>query len=346
MEFRTLGRTGVKVSAYCLGAMMFGEWGNTDQDECVAMMHTALDAGVNFIDTADVYSAGASEEIVGMALQGRRDEVVLATKVHGQMGQGQNERGNTRLWIMREVEASLRRLGTDRIDLYQIHRPDPATSIEETLSAMSDLVHQGKVRYIGCSTFPGWFLVESLWVSERRGLERFACEQPPYSILVRVAERDVLPVAERHGLGVIVWSPLAGGWLAGKYRRGEGPPPDSRAVRFAEQGRPVAERYDLSRPGNQRKLDVVEALSTVADEAAVSLTAMSIAFTLAHPSVTSTIIGPRTPQQLDQLLSYSDVRLDQGTLDAIDAIMPPGTLCDESDRGWDPPWMSASARRR
>jgi aryl-alcohol dehydrogenase-like predicted oxidoreductase len=346
MEYRTLGRTGVKVSTFCLGAMMFGDWGNTDEAECVRMVHDAIDAGVDFIDTADVYSGGRSEEIVGMALKGRRDEVVLATKVHGAMGKGPNERGNSRLWIMREVEDSLRRLQTDHIDLYQIHRPDPDTDIEETLSALTDLVRQGKVRYLGSSTFPGWQIVESHWISERRGLQRFVCEQPPYSILVRGVELDVLPVCQRYGMGVIVWSPLAGGWLTGKYRRGEEPPSDSRAVRFKEQGRPVAARYDLSRPGNQRKLELVEELARFADKAGLSLTHMAVAFSLSHPAVTSAIIGPRTPQQLQDLVAGADVELDRDTLDAIDDIVLPGTVAEPSDRGWEPPWMAPEARRR
>jgi aryl-alcohol dehydrogenase-like predicted oxidoreductase len=262
------------------------------------------------------------------------------------MGKGPNERGNSRLWIMREVENSLRRLQTDHIDLYQIHRPDPDTDVEETLSALTDLVRQGKVRYLGSSTFPAWQIVESHWVSERRGLDRFVCEQPPYSILVRGIELDVLPVARRYGMGVIVWSPLAGGWLAGKYRRGEDPPKDSRAVRFAEQRRPVASRYDLSRPGNQRKLDLVEELALVADKAGLSLTHMAIAFTLAHPVVTSAIVGPRTPQQMQDLLAGADVELDADTLDAIDEVVLPGTTAESSDRGWDAPWMTPGARRR
>jgi aryl-alcohol dehydrogenase-like predicted oxidoreductase len=345
VEYRKLGRTGAKVSAFCLGAMMFGDWGNTDEDECVRMIHGALDAGINFVDTADVYSDGRSEEIVGAALHGRRDRVVLATKVHGQMSDDPNERGNSRLWIMREVEASLRRLQTDHIDLYQIHRPDPGTDIEETLGALTDLVHQGKVRYLGCSTFPAWQIVEAHWASERRGFERFVCEQPPYSILVRGIELDVLPVAERYGMGVIVWSPLAGGWLTGKYRRDAEPPSDSRAVRFREQGRPVAARFDLSRPGNQRKLDVVEALQKVADASGMSLTHLATAFSLAHPGVTSTIIGPRTTDQLDNLLKGADLRLDADTLDAVDDIVPPGAVIEAADRGWDPPWMTPRARR-
>jgi aryl-alcohol dehydrogenase-like predicted oxidoreductase len=346
LQYRTLGRAGVKVSRYCLGAMMFGDWGNTDEAECIRMIHSAVDAGINFIDTADVYSAGRSEEIVGKALRGRRDDVVLATKVHGTMGKGPNDRGNSRLWIMREVESSLRRLQTDHIDLYQMHRPDPDTHIEETLGALTDLVRQGKVRYLGSSTFPAWQMVESQWASERRGLERFVCEQPPYSILVRWVEQDVLPVAQRYGMGVIVWSPLAGGWLTGKYRRGEDPPEDSRAVRFRRQGRPVAARYDLSRPGNQRKLDLVESLALVAEKAGVSLTHLALAFSLTHPAVTSTIIGPRTPGQLQDLLAGAEVELDRDTLDAIDEISPPGNTAETSDRGWDMPWMAPEARRR
>jgi aryl-alcohol dehydrogenase-like predicted oxidoreductase len=344
MEFRTLGRSGVKVSALCLGAMMFGPWGNTDEAECIRMIHDAIDAGINFVDTADVYGEGRSEEIVGKALKGRRDDVVLATKVHGDMGKGPNERGNSRYWIMREVEASLRRLGTDHIDLYQIHRPDPDTDLEETLGALTDLVRQGKVRSLGCSTFPGWQIVESQWISERRVLERFVCEQPPYSILVRHVELDVLPVAQRYGMGVIVWSPLAGGWLAGKYRRGEAPPPDSRAVRFAE--RPVAPRYDVTRTENQPKFDLVEDLTTVAEKAGISMAHMAISFTLAHPAVTSAIIGPRTPEQLRDLLAGADVRLDTETLDAIDGIVPPGGVVSDFDRGYQPQWMTPEARRR
>jgi aryl-alcohol dehydrogenase-like predicted oxidoreductase len=346
MEYRRLGNTGAKVSVHCLGAMMFGEWGNSDHDESIRIIHAALDGGINFIDTADVYSGGESEEIVGKALKGRRDDVVLATKFHGAMGPSLNERGNSRLWIMREVENSLRRLQTDHIDLYQVHRPDPKTDIAETLGALDDLVHQGKIRYAGASTFPAWQIVESQWVSERRGITRFVCEQPPYSIFVRHLENDLFPVAQRYGMGVIVWSPLAGGWLGGKYRRDQEAPPDSRAVRFAQRGSPVAARYDLSRPANQRKLDLVDDLTVVADKAGISLTHMAIAFTLAHPAVTSAIIGPRTMDQLNDLLAGADARLDDATLDAIDEIVPPGSVLEQSDRGWAAPWMKAEERRR
>ncbi|MDQ3963158.1 MAG: aldo/keto reductase [Actinomycetota bacterium] len=346
MEYRRLGTTGAKVSTHCLGAMMFGAWGNTHHDDCIRIIHAALDGGINFIDTADVYSAGESETIVGKALKGKRDDVVLATKFHGSMGPSLNEQGNSRLWIMREVENSLRRLQTDHIDLYQVHRPDPKTDITETLGALDDLVHQGKIRYAGASTFPSWQLVEAHWASERRGITRFVCEQPPYSIFVRHVENELFPVTQRYGMGVIVWSPLAGGWLAGKYRRDADVPPDSRAIRFAQRGSPVAARYDLSRPANQRKLDLVEDLDVVADKAGMSLTHMAIAFTLAHPAVTSAIIGPRTMDQLTDLLAGADERLDDGALDAIDEIVTPGSVVEESDRGWEAPWMKPEERRQ
>ena len=345
MEYRPLGRTGVKVSAHCLGAMMFGTWGEPDHDECIRIIHRALDAGNNFVDTADVYSAGESEEIVGKALKGKRDGVVLATKVHGPMGRDVNERGNSRLWITREVENSLRRLGTDHIDLYQIHRPEPETDIEETLGALTDLVRHGKIRYLGSSTFPGWLIVEAQWAAERRALERFVCEQPPYSILVRDAERDVFPVTQRHGMGAIVWSPLAGGWLTGKYRRGEEPPPDSRVARVKRFNPRVADRFDFERAGNRRKLDLIEDLSLVADKAGMSLTHLSLAFALSHPAVTSAIIGPRTMAQLEDLIAGADLHLDADVLDSIDELVAPGGVIEDADRGWDPPWLTVEARR-
>jgi len=325
---------------------MFGPWGNTDEDECVRMIHQALDTGVNFVDTADVYGEGRSEQIVGQALEGRRDDVFLATKVHGRMGTGINDEGNSRLWIMREVENSLRRLRTDHIDLYQIHRPEPNTDIDETLGALTDLVRQGKVRYLGCSTFPAFQIVEAHWASDGRGLERFVCEQPPYSIFVRHNELDVLPVCRQYGMGVIVWSPLAGGWLAGKYRRGQGVPEDSRAKRYADRGSPIVRRYDPNNPENERKLDFVDDLTNLEDKAGISLTHLAIAFTLAHPAVTSAIIGPRTPAQLEDLLAGADVRLDGEILDAIDELVAPGTTLNEADRGWESPWMAPEARRR
>ncbi|HZA40403.1 MAG TPA: aldo/keto reductase [Actinomycetota bacterium] len=346
MIYRKLGRTGVEVSALCLGTMMFGKWGNQDVDECVRIIHAALDAGINFVDTADVYSQGEAEEILAWALKNRRDEVVLATKVHGRMGEGRNRSGNSRLWITKEVENSLRRLNTDYIDLYQIHRPDPSTDIEETLGALTDLVHAGKVRYIGCSTFPAAEIVEAHWASERHGFARFVCEQPPYSLLVRGIERDVLAVTQRYGMGVIAWSPLAGGWLTGKYRRGADIPEESRAARIASYNRAIAARFDLSLPVNQRKQDLVEELQLVADKAGISLTHMANAFVLTHPAVTASIIGPRTMEQLLDLLEGADVTLDAETLDAIDDIVTPGSVVNDIDRGWTPPWLEADARRR
>ena len=272
---------------------MFGDWGNKDHDESIRIIDAALDAGINFIDTADVYSRGESEEIVGKALAGgRRDRVVLATKVHFAMGDDPNERGSSRRWIVREVENSLRRLGTDWIDLYQVHRPDPSTDIDETLGALTDLVRQGKVRYIGSSTFPASQIVEAQWVAERRGRERFVCEQPPYSMLVRAIESDVLPTCRRYRMGVIPWSPLAGGWLTGRWRKGQEPPQSTRAERLPQ-------RYDLSLPQNQRKLDVVEQLAVLAEDAGVSLIHMAIAFVVRHSAVTAAIIGPRTMEHLE-----------------------------------------------
>src|SRR6476659_4148960 len=280
MELRTLGRTGVKVSPLCLGAMMFGAWGETDHDECIRIVHRALDAGINFIDTADVYARGESEEIVGRALAGgRREHVVLATKVHGAMGDDPNEFGNTRRWITTEVDNSLRRLGTDWIDLYQIHRPEFDTDLDETLGVLSDLVRAGKIRYFGSSTFPASMIVEAQWVAERRVRERFVCEQPPYSILVRGVEADVLPTCARYGMGVIPWSPLGGGWLSGKWRKGADPE-SRRAAR-------VPDRYDLTQPQNQRKLDAADALAQVADDAGISLVHLAVAWVINHPTVTS-----------------------------------------------------------
>jgi aryl-alcohol dehydrogenase-like predicted oxidoreductase len=344
VEYRTLGTTGVRVSTHCLGTMMFGGRGNSDQDDCVRIIREALDTGVNFVDTADVYSDGESEEIVGKALDGRRDEAVLATKVHWEMGPGQNDHGNSRLWIMREVENSLRRLRTDHIDLYQIHRPEQETEIEETLGALTDLQRAGKIRYFGSSTFSGWQIVEAQWVAERRSLSRFRSEQPPYSIFARQIELDVFPVTQRYGMGVLVWSPLNRGWLTGRYRREAfDRSPESRAGRSYEVG---VHLFDESRPEIQRKLDLVEDLAKLAADAGVSMTHMAIAFTLAHPAVTSAIIGPRTSEQLSDLLAGADVRLDADVLDAIDRLVPPGTLVDERDRGFDPWWLEAGARRR
>jgi aryl-alcohol dehydrogenase-like predicted oxidoreductase len=340
MEMRTLGRTGVKVSPLCLGAMMFGDWGNTDHGESIRIIHQALDSGINFIDTADVYARGESEEIVGKALAaGKRDDVVLATKVHGTMGDDPNEFGNSRRWIIREVENSLRRLGTDWIDLYQIHRPEEDTDIDETLGALSDLVHAGKVRYIGSSTFPPSQIVEAQWVAERRGHERFVCEQPPYSILIRGVEADVLPTCKRYGMGVIPWSPLAGGWLSGKYRKGKDLPESQRAERLPG-------RYDMSDPGNQRKLDAADALAQLAEEAGMTLIQMALAFVIRHPAITAAIIGPRTMEHLESQLAALDVELSDEMLDKIDEIVPPGTNVNPADTGWQNPALRAEVLRR
>jgi aryl-alcohol dehydrogenase-like predicted oxidoreductase len=340
MEHRELGRTGVRVTPLCLGAMMFGGWGNPDHAESIRIIHRALDAGINFVDTADVYSRGESEEIVGKALAGgRRDNVVVATKVHGTMGDDPNQRGNSRRWITRAAENSLRRLGTDWIDLYQIHRWDPGTDLDETLGALTDLVRAGKVRAIGSSTFPPSAIVEAQWVAERRGRERFVCEQPPYSMLVRGIEGDVLPTCRCYGMGVITWSPLAGGWLSGRWRQGQEPPRSTRAERLPH-------RFDLSIPANQRKLEAVEQLAQLADEAGHTLIETAIAFAIRHPDVTAAIIGPRTMEQLESQLPAADLRLSGDVLDRIDAIVPPGTLVNPADVTWDNPALEPAARRR
>lgn len=341
MELRTLGRTGMRVSPLCLGAMMLGTWGNPDHEDCIRIVHAAMDAGINFVDTADVYSAGESEEIVGKALAGgRRESVVLATKFHAPMGADPNMAGNSRRWIVRAAEDSLRRLKTDWIDLYQVHRPDPTCDVDDTLGALSDLIHQGKVRAIGSSTFPSEMIVEAQWTAERRGRERFECEQPPYSILARAVEQAVLPTCARYGMGVIVWSPLNGGWLTGRYRRGEEIATDT--------GRPsrVPDRFDPNRPEVAAKLEAVEALAPVAAEAGIPLSHLALAFVLTHPAVTSAIIGPRTMGQLTSLLAAADVALDDATLDGIDAVVAPGRTIDPTDLGWAVPELVQPWRRR
>ncbi|HEY5195716.1 MAG TPA: aldo/keto reductase [Solirubrobacteraceae bacterium] len=350
-NYRSLGRTGMQVSPLCLGAMMFGAWGEPDHDESVRIIHRALDAGINFIDTADVYSQGESEIIVGKALgQGRRDDVILATKFHAQMGMpvdaplgapggDPNKRGNSRRWIVEEVENSLRRLGTDWIDLYQVHRPDPETDIEETLSALTDLQRQGKIGAFGTSTFPAHQIVEAQWASERRGIGRFVTEQPPYSILVRGIEADVLPVAGQYGLGVMPWSPLAGGWLTGRYRKGQDAPTSRRAARMPA-------RYDLGNPENQRKLEAAESLAVLAEEAGISLIHLALGFTLAHPAVTAPIIGPRTMDQLESQLGAADVTLSADVLDRIDEIVAPGVTLARFDLGYTAPAVADRLLRR
>jgi aryl-alcohol dehydrogenase-like predicted oxidoreductase len=303
------------------------------------VIHRALDAGINFIDTADVYARGESEEIVGKALKGRRDSVVLATKVHGTMHDTDpNMRGNSRRWIVREVEASLRRLQTDWIDLYQIHRWDPGTDHEETLGALTDLQRAGKIRYLGSSTYPPSAIVEAQWVAEKRGFSRFVCEQPPYSILVRGIEAEVLPTCRRYGMGVIPWSPLAGGWLSGKYRKGV----DATSHRADR----IPARYDLSLPENQRKLEIVEQLAELAEQVGLSLIHLALAFVIRHPAVTAAIVGPRTLEQLEGQLGATDVQLSDEVLDAIDEIVPPGTNLNPADSGWQPPHLDDPASRR
>ncbi|MEV6261382.1 aldo/keto reductase [Streptomyces sp. NPDC051784] len=333
MKYRTLGRTGIKVSPYCLGAMMFGAVGNPDHEDSVRIIHKALDAGINFVDTADAYSQGESEEIVGKALKGRRDHVVLATKAHLPMGDDPNQRGNSRRWIVRALEDSLRRLGTDHVDLFQMHRPDPDTDVEETLSALTDLVRAGKVRAIGSSTFPASAIVEAQWVSERRGLERFRAEQPPYSILNRGIEREVLPLCERYGMGALVWSPLAGGLLTGRYRKG----------RTADTHRSA---FGFKHMSDERRLDAVEQLVIVAEEAGMPLTHMATAFAIAHPGVTSAIIGPRTADHLDDLLAGAETVLDDAVLDRIDAVVAPGTDVGALDMAYAPPAVEHARLRR
>ncbi|WP_327588457.1 aldo/keto reductase [Nonomuraea sp. NBC_00507] len=340
MRYRILGGTGIEVSTHCLGTMMFGSAGNPDHDDSIRIIHTALDHGINFVDTADMYSAGESEEIVGKALQGRRDEVVLATKVHFQMGEGPNRSGNSRRWIMREVEASLKRLRTDWIDLYQIHRPDHRTDIEETLSALTDLVRQGKIRAFGSSAFPAHETVEAYHVARQRGLYRFRTEQPPYNILARGIEGDVLPTAQRLGMGVLTYSPLGWGFLTGRYRKGQ-------QVDLSRGRAALApERFDPSTSVNAAKLEVVEELVKLADELGCTLPALAVGFVASHPAVTSVILGPRTMEQLDGLLKGASLVLDDTVLDRIDELVPPGTNVYHPVGLWSPAPLTDPALRR
>jgi len=332
MQYRTLGRTGIKVSPYALGALALGTpVGNPDPDDSARIIHKALDAGINFIDTSDTY--GESELTVGKALKGRRDSVVLATKFGRPVGDDPNHQGASRRWIMTAVENSLRRLQTDYIDLYQVHRPDPATDIEETLSALTDLIHSGKVRAVGTSALPPSDIVEAQWVAERRGLERFRTEQPPYSILNRGIEREVLPLAQRYGMGVLVWGPLGQGMLTGRVRKGQ--PNDLRRAAF------------LKVMGDERRLDTVEKIIPLAQEAGLPMTHLAMAFAIAHPGVTSAIIGPHTMEQLDDLLAGISVTLTDEILDQIDEIVPPGTDVGTLDQAYLPPaLLDVSLRRR
>lgn len=340
MRYRTLGGTGIEVSVHCLGTMMFQAIGNSDHDDCVRIIHAALDQGINFVDTADMYGNGESEEIVGKALRGRRDDVVLATKVHFPMGEGRNRSGNSRRWILTAVEDSLQRLDTDWIDLYQVHRPDPTTDIEETLSVLTDLVRQGKIRTFGCSTFPAEEIVEAHHVSERRGLGRLRTEQPPYSILARGIEASLLPVCQRYGMGVLVWSPLAFGFLTGRYRKDQ--PVDLSTGRATI--RPAL--FDPTNAGTAAKLDVVEELVDLATSIGCTLPQLAVSFTVAHPAVTSAIIGPRTMRQLEDLITGAALTLDDATLDRIDEIVPPGTDVYHPNAPFPPRSLTDTAARR
>jgi len=331
MHYRTLGRTGIQVTPYALGAMMLGSFGNPDRQEGVRIIHRALDGGINFIDTADRY--GDSEEVVGEALAGRRDEVVLATKFWGPVDDDVNHRGASRRWIVQAVERSLRNLRTDHIDLYQLHRPDPETDIDETLSALTDLVRQGKVRAIGTSSMRGSEIVEAQWVSERRGFERFRTEQPNYSILDREIEREILPVAQRYGMGTLVYSPLAGGALSGKYRAGQ-----SNDNFRASTG--------MRHFRDERRLAVIEELVELAQEVGMPLTHLAMAFTIAHPGVTSAIAGPRTMEQLEDTLAGADISLSDEILDRIDAIVPPGESIGAMDMVYRGPEVADATLRR
>ena len=331
MKHRPLGRTGIHVSPFALGAMMFSSFGNSDQNEVDRMMGRALDAGINLVDTADAY--GDSEEMVGRALRGRRDDVVLASKFARPIGDDPNHRGGSRRWIMTAVENSLRRLGTDHIDLYQMHRPDPETDIEETLSALTDLVRSGKVRTIGSSDMPASEIVEAQWAAERRGLERFRTEQLHYSLLDRVVEREALPIAQKYGMGTLIWSPLASGMLTGRVRRGQ--ETDLRRTRMFAALR------------DERRVDAVERLIPVADESGLPLTHLALAFVIANPAVTAALIGPRTMEQLDDLLAAAEVQLTDDILDRIDEVVPPGTGVGRMDQEYStPPVLSAALRRR
>lgn len=343
MEYTTLGKTGITVSKYCLGTMMFGAMGNKDHDDSVRIIHKAIDGGINFIDTADVYSAGESEEIVAKALKGRRDDIVLATKFYAPMGQDRNNFGGSRRWIMTEVENSLRRLKVDYIDLYQIHRFDDRTDLEETMSALSDLVHQGKIRAFGSSMFPADRIVEAQWVAEKRSLMRFRCEQPWYSIFSREIELNVLPACARYGMGVITWSPLDGGWLTGRYLKKDDFDKPSRVTLAATRR---GGKFDPEAELVQKKLALLEGLNGIATEAEIPLAHMAIAFTLEHPAVTSTIIGPRTMAQLDDLMSCADLRLDSAVMDRIDKLVPPGTSVNGLNMTSRPAGISKPNRRR
>jgi len=338
MQYRTLGRTGVQVSTLALGAMNFGAIGRTSQEEVTSLVGSALDAGITLIDTADAYSAGQSEEMLGRALAGRREDVVLATKATLPMGEGRNRRGGSRRWLVTALEDSLRRLDVDHVDLYQMHRWDPSTGDEETLSALTDLQRAGKIRYFGSSTFPADRIVQSQWVSHDRGLGRYVTEQPGYSALQRGVEARVLPVAEEHGLGVLVWSPLASGWLSGAVREG-------REITTSRSAFMPA-RFDLAVPANRAKLDAVEKLAALADDSGLTLIQLALGFVTAHRAVTSAIIGPRTQEHLDSQLAAADTVLPADVLDAIDEIVTPGLDLAPAEKNDAPPSLLDPALRR
>ncbi|HUA44053.1 MAG TPA: aldo/keto reductase [Solirubrobacteraceae bacterium] len=345
MEYRPLGRTGIYVSQLCLGAMMFGAFGNRDHDDSARIIHKALDAGINFIDTADGYSGGESEEILGKALaNGRRDHVVLAVKTGVQFDADPNHRGASRRWLTEAVEGSLRRLQTDWIDLYQVGVPDPNTDIDETLGALTDLAQAGKIRSFGASKFPASRIVEAQWAADRRSHGRFRSEQPPYNLLTRAIEYDVLPACQRHGIGVMSYSPLAGGWLSGRYRKGH----DITGPGSAARGQRFPGRYDSTNAANAAKLDAADALATLADEARITLVQMAVAFAVNHPGVTSAIIGPRTMDHLDAYLAADGIELPTDVLDRIDQIVPPGVTVNVEDNMWETATtaLTATFRRR
>jgi aryl-alcohol dehydrogenase-like predicted oxidoreductase len=335
MKRRTLGATGMSVSEFALGAMMFGRMGNPDHEDSIRIIHRALEAGINVIDTADVYSGGESEEIVGRAITGRRDDLVIATKFGMPMSEDPNQRGGSRKWIVTEVENSLRRLGTDYIDLYQMHRPDYETGIGETLAVLTDLVRAGKIRAFGSSMFPAEMITEAQWAAERQGSYRFTTEQPMYSLFTRKLETAVLPTAQRYRLGVLTFSPLNGGWLSGHAELTSG---------HRASLRPSA--YDPSTPTGQLKAAAVKELSVLAAQAGLTLPQLATAFVRAHPAVTSVLIGPRTAEQLDGLLSGTDIELPDEVLDRIDEIVPPGTDLDSRDNYAATPPAIADARLR
>ncbi|MFF5180762.1 aldo/keto reductase [Micromonospora sp. NPDC000316] len=338
MQYRTLGRTGVQVSTLSLGAMNFGAIGRTTQEETTAIIDAALEAGINLIDTADMYSQGESEELVGRAIAGRRDDIVLATKASMPMGDERNHRGSSRRWLVTELDNSLRRLGVDHVDLYQIHRWDPTTSDEETLSALTDLQRAGKIRYFGSSTYPAYRIVQAEWAARENHLSRYVTEQPSYSILQRGIEAHVLPVTQQYGLGVLAWSPLASGWLSGAVRAGQ--------EISTNRSNVLPERFDLGIPANRARLDAVEQLAVVADKAGLTMIQLALGFVTAHPAVTSALIGPRTMEHLRSQLAAADTVLSADVLDAIDAIVAPGVDLAPGEKFDTPPALLDPTLRR